>query len=131
MASSRKKHGVGRVYAILCLKNGRLLVGREGERGNRVRDHFNALRRNGHLTPKLQADWNRYGADAFMAAYIVRLGMSPVDASHEDDCIERLRSHVPRRGYNRMLRGRWTDEARRDEAARRRRRKRPAGDDSE
>ncbi|MCK0510918.1 hypothetical protein [Aromatoleum buckelii] len=118
-----EKLKAGRVYVIICRKNGKTWVGKEGPKGNRPSQHYYALRQGRHPTQRMQDDWNRYGAEQFVFAYVLRIGERRIDASAEDDCIELLRAHEPKYGYNRMLRGEWTAEARRDEAERRRKNK--------
>jgi group I intron endonuclease len=53
------------VYSITNTINGKRYVGSAVSLGSRFANHRHALRKQQHHAPGLQADWVRYGADAF------------------------------------------------------------------
>lgn len=54
------------VYSIRHLKSGRAYVGSSINIQRRWKDHRGYLQRGNHPNPKLQALWNKHGADAFV-----------------------------------------------------------------
>lgn len=56
---------IGGIYEIVNTANGRRYIGSAVLMEQRQRQHFNALARGKHHNAKLQAAWNKYGAEAF------------------------------------------------------------------
>ena len=54
------------VYSITCLANGRVYIGSSGRVRSRWKTHKSHLRLGRHTVPRLQADWNQFGSDAFV-----------------------------------------------------------------
>ena len=53
------------IYQITCLPTGKRYIGSTVDFGQRWRHHRNDLKAGRHCNPKLQAAWNKYGADNF------------------------------------------------------------------
>lgn len=53
------------IYAITCRANGRIYVGYTLRGTYRINDHFGWLRRGKHHNAELQADYDKFGRDAF------------------------------------------------------------------
>lgn len=60
----------GGVYSITCLANGWVYIGSSGRVRSRWNTHRSHLRCGRHRIPQLQADWNRYGAEAFVCELV-------------------------------------------------------------
>lgn len=60
------------VYALHCLQNGRVYVGRSVNVRERVRNHLWNLRRGSHCNQHLQAAFTKYGEDGFVADLIMQ-----------------------------------------------------------
>jgi group I intron endonuclease len=56
----------GGIYHILCKRNGFVYVGSAKKFRKRWRDHKSDLRKSNHDNARLQADWNKYGPEAFL-----------------------------------------------------------------
>lgn len=99
------------VYGILCLQNPKWYIGSSENVARRIAEHRNQLRRNDHYhLPRLQADWNTYGEDAF--TFVVFDHGSRLIWQHEYHLIEALKTLEHQQGYNKMLGGQWGIEAR-------------------
>lgn len=64
MTTAPKRSGV--IYRILCTANGRAYIGSSVEAKRRFYLHRLDLEAGRHHSPRLQAAWNKYGADAFV-----------------------------------------------------------------
>lgn len=53
------------IYAIRNKLNGKIYIGSSKDIARRQKQHYQLLTRNKHHSYKLQADWNKYGEDAF------------------------------------------------------------------
>lgn len=53
------------IYAIQNKVNGKIYIGSSKNIARRLKQHYQLLTRNKHHSYKLQADWNKYGEDAF------------------------------------------------------------------
>lgn len=53
------------IYIIKCLENGKCYVGQTKNLQRRLREHLYSLRKNTARNSYLQADYNKYGIDAF------------------------------------------------------------------
>lgn len=53
------------IYKIINNVTGEKYVGQTTNFSRRIKDHKEALRRNKHKNPKLQASWNKYGEANF------------------------------------------------------------------
>lgn len=62
---SRKLNGISCIYIIKCLKNGKCYVGQTKNVYRRLREHKRDLEKNISHNPLMQADYNKYGLDAF------------------------------------------------------------------
>ncbi len=103
-----KKPGV---YGILCLENQKWYIGSSEDVHRRIAEHRNQLRRNEHYQlPRLQADWNIYGQNAF--SFVNFDHESKSIRQLENELIEQLETLEHQRGYNKMLGGQWGIEAR-------------------
>lgn len=56
---------VGYIYKITNKITNQNYIGQSIDVNRRKNTHFNSLRKNRHENPKLQASWNKYGADNF------------------------------------------------------------------
>jgi group I intron endonuclease len=54
------------IYQITNMVNGKYYIGSAGSFERRQWQHKNDLKRNAHKNPRLQAAWNKYGAEAFV-----------------------------------------------------------------
>ena len=54
------------IYQITNMENGKYYIGSAESFEKRMWQHKSDLRRNVHKNPRLQAAWNKYGADAFV-----------------------------------------------------------------
>jgi group I intron endonuclease len=59
------------VYEIKCLTNGRSYIGSSIDTVRRFKAHRWALARGAHANKKLQAAWNKYGADQFRFSVLI------------------------------------------------------------
>jgi group I intron endonuclease len=87
------------VYRITCLRNLKMYVGGTSNLYMRRANHLNRLKNGGHAR-RLQADWDRYGREAFEIDVIQYV--DDVDDLHECEqfWIEALQTTDPRHGYN-------------------------------
>ncbi len=95
------------IYAIRCMENGKVYIGRTYRLDVRIREHFLALRKG--KTDKLnttykksgfQADYNKYGEDAF-EVYIIEQDVPPERCQERENYwITHYDSTNPKRGYN-------------------------------
>ena len=95
------------IYAIRCKENGKVYIGRTYRLDVRIREHFLALRKG--KTDKLnttykksgfQADYNKYGEDAF-EVYIIDQDVPPERCQERENYwITYYDSTNPERGYN-------------------------------
>lgn len=90
------------VYIIECRENGATYVGKGQRVLDRVASHRSALARDRHDVPLLQADWNNYGADAFVI-WIKFLPEGSDLRVAEKTTILLTNSLEHRGGYNRSL----------------------------
>lgn len=103
---------VSGVYVIRCLVNGRLYVGSAADLKRRIGEHKALLRRGGHFhLPRLQQDWDVFGASAFAFYEQPVTGNMTAYRRFERmlilawDALEHLS------GYNKMVGGSWGPEA--------------------
>ncbi len=90
------------VYAIRCLHNGKVYIGRTQDIKKRMNCHLNELKA-GKKDGNFQADFNRYGADGF-EVYILESGISTCDVSgRETHWIREYDATNPRCGYNKFV----------------------------
>jgi hypothetical protein len=68
------------VYVIENMRNGRIYVGCTIDVRARWATHRRALRRNYHVNRHLQADWRRYGEEAFAWHIVTDLPCAPRQA---------------------------------------------------
>lgn len=61
----RKLNNIHCIYAIKCLENNKCYIGQTKNAYRRLREHERDLRENRSHNPLLQADYNKYGNDAF------------------------------------------------------------------
>lgn len=54
------------IYGIKCKINNKIYIGQTINYKSRIQYHKNSLRKNEHINPYLQEDYNRYGADNFI-----------------------------------------------------------------
>ena len=62
---SQYKEGLGVVYKIENLVNGKVYIGQTTRYQRRKRDHLNFLTINNHINKNLQKDFNKYGEEQF------------------------------------------------------------------
>ncbi len=104
------------VYQIRCLVNGRLYVGSSNNLNKRWLYHARDLRVGCHYSKDLQADYDRYGRDAF-AFEIIELVLEPFLRDREQYWLDKLRPYehgynIGRNARSDMLGLRLTDEQR-------------------
>ena len=63
MSRKRDKEGI---YKITCKENGKVYIGRSINIDERLKSHKRSLVSGKHINKKLQADFNKYGEDAFV-----------------------------------------------------------------
>jgi len=68
------------IYAIRCTETAKNYVGCTKSVSKRFREHRCLLKQGAHASPSLQADWNRYGEQAF---HIITIQELPLDATVE------------------------------------------------
>ncbi|HTG95793.1 MAG TPA: GIY-YIG nuclease family protein [Pyrinomonadaceae bacterium] len=78
------------IYQILNTANGRRYIGSAVSLRRRRYQHFSALTRGLHCNRKLQAAWNRYGADSF-TFQILLVCVKEDLLFFEQRCLDRLR----------------------------------------
>jgi hypothetical protein len=61
------------IYAIICTRHGKALVGYSKKPAKRLREHRCLLNQGKHAEPHLQADWLEYGQHAFLLRVIDEL----------------------------------------------------------
>ena len=90
----------GSVYQIVCTVNSKAYVGRTTKRLSiRWSGHKSALRHNRHSNPRLQADWNEYGIEAFTIEALCECPKREL-AKREKELIEELKPN-----YNQIHNG--------------------------
>lgn len=93
------------IYAIRCIHNGKVYIGRTQNIKRRLREHLLELTNNkGKYSPKekhFQEDFDEYGEKGF-EVYLIEEDVSPVVVhDRESHWIEEYRSTDARYGYNR------------------------------
>lgn len=66
------------IYKIKCLPSGAFYIGSAYNFRVRWREHTRLLNHNRHVNKKLQAAWNKYGADSFAFTVLIRCDKSEV-----------------------------------------------------
>jgi len=67
-------------YELFCTPTGKSYVGSTaGKLNKRMREHRCLLRAGKHSEPELQADWDKYGEDAFSILFILGLTCPSVE----------------------------------------------------
>lgn len=95
------KHlSAGGVYCITCSANGKCYVGGAKSVSKRWYDHKAMLVRGIHQCRELQADWNKYGKDAFSVSMLELCGDKRARAVLEAKWIAEKRACDPLFGYN-------------------------------
>lgn len=62
------------IYELFCAATGKFYVGSTaGKLNKRMREHRCLLRAGKHSEPELQADWDKYGEEYFVAVVVVQL----------------------------------------------------------
>lgn len=61
----KEYNGLQCVYRIVCLENDYAYVGQTRNLARRVREHIMSLRKGQHRNKRLQADYDRFGSEAF------------------------------------------------------------------
>lgn len=84
------------IYIIVCKATNRIYVGRTNAVAHRYEEHLSALRHNRHYVKLMQTDFNKYGEDSFEYIVIMR----DVSGRREKECMERLETYNPLKGYN-------------------------------
>lgn len=90
--------GVSGIYAIQCVVNDRCYVGSAVDIRQRFWAHTRQLERGVHHSNKLQAAWNKYGADAFSMFVIEVVPQKELLIEREQFWIEQLEAFTS--GYN-------------------------------
>lgn len=90
--------GVSGIYAIQCVVNDRCYVGSAVDIRQRFWAHTRQLERGVHHSNKLQAAWNKYGADAFDMFVIEVVLQKELLIEREQFWIEQLEAFTS--GYN-------------------------------
>lgn len=98
------------IYKLECIKNGRVYIGKTVCPAMRKKNHMNSLRRGKHPIALMQADYERYGADAFVFTVIEKLervctrdengSWHCTDSSREKELMIQFKSFLPEHGYN-------------------------------
>lgn len=93
------------IYAIRCIHNGKVYIGRTQRLEQRIREHWLDLKRGfkGNMRdPSFQQDFDRYGTDGFKV-YILEENVSPDMADkREQHWISEYRATDSRYGYNKL-----------------------------
>jgi len=79
------------IYQITNMANGKYYIGSSESFARREWQHKYALKRNAHKNPRLQAAWNKYGADAFVFEILEEILDASTQLQVEDTY---LRQHV-------------------------------------
>ena len=93
------------IYAIRCIENGKVYIGRTKDLERRVREHLYELRRGlkncgGRDDHGFQHDYDKYGESAF-EVYVLESCVLPSDVEkRESFWIREYRATNPRYGYN-------------------------------
>lgn len=94
------------IYAIRCIENGKVYIGRTQNLERRLREHLNELRSGlkdpgGRKNCGFQRDYDTYGESAF-EVYILERAVPPEDAQNREAFwIREYRATNPNFGYNR------------------------------
>ncbi len=87
------------VYAIWCLSNGKLYVGRSVNVRERLRTHLHGLRKGYHHNLHLQSAFNKFGEDDFIADVLTIASAEDLPRL-EGHFISIFESHHRSRGFN-------------------------------
>lgn len=106
-----KQHKGPGLYVIVNTVDGKRYVGQGEDVGVRAANQWNRLRRGDHEIPRLQADWNRLGEDAFTIQFHA-VPASALDGA-EAQLIDEMQALEHLVGYNKMMSAKkWGPEAR-------------------
>lgn len=93
------------IYAIRCIKNNKVYIGRTQRFEQRIREHWLDLKRGfkGNMrNPSFQNDFDRYGEECF-AVYILEENVPPAAANEREAFwIAEYRATNPAYGYNKL-----------------------------
>lgn len=122
------------IYCVMNRVTRRCYIGKAEKIRTRCNGHWNALRTRMDLNSDFRKEVEDYGVDAFFF-FTLRVFNSVAEADQagglsniEDDFILLFDAHTEKGGYNRMVGGRWTPEARARNSEQKRRRNQPMGD---
>lgn len=93
------------IYAVRCIENGKVYIGRTQDLERRIREHIYELRNGlkacgGRKDTGFQSDFDKYGESAF-EVYILEENVQPLDAQkREIYWIREYRATNPLYGYN-------------------------------
>ena len=91
------------IYAVRCVKNGKMYIGRTRDVTTRIRTHFAELK-SGKKRGCFQSDYDAYGKEAF-EFYVLEKNV-PFEAAGDRELfwIDEYKADDERFGYNRSLR---------------------------
>ena len=87
------------IYVLRCLPTGKVYVGSAESWLKRTRDHKNMLNRKKHINRYLQAAWDKYGPDNFVAELLEACVIVDL-REREDWWVNQLQSGDRRYGFN-------------------------------
>lgn len=122
------------IYCVMNRVTRRCYIGKAKKIRTRCNGHWSALRTRMDLNRDFRKEVEDYGLDAFFF-FTLRVFNSVAEADQaggldniEDDFILLFDAHTEKGGYNRMVGGRWTPEARARNSEQKRRRNRRMGE---
>lgn len=87
------------IYRITCTITGKFYIGSAINLHQRQRDHFSALRRNGHPNRKLQHAWNKHGEHSFIFEVLELVLIPDLLTAREQYWFDKLKP-FGRKGFN-------------------------------
>lgn len=98
------------IYKLECIKNGRVYIGKTINPETRKQVHMSQLRCSRHSSKLMQADYEQYGADAFVFTVLEKVerygitnkkgALQYTDSLREKELMLQYKSNLPEYGYN-------------------------------
>ena len=87
------------IYAIRCIENGKLYIGRTTNLKNRVEMHFRELKSGKHTNEEMLEDYKKYGREKF-EAYLLEENVPFTERRKEFKYMEQFGTYDKKYGYN-------------------------------
>lgn len=87
------------IYAIRCIENGKLYIGRTTNLKSRIEVHFQELKSGRHTNKEMLEDYKKYGRDKF-EIYLLEENIPFTERRKEFKYMENFNTYDKKYGYN-------------------------------